>query len=35
MTEIKLTEYQEKVRQAALNAENGDIIVASLALGNQ
>lgn len=27
MTEIKLTEYQEKVRQAALNAENGDIIV--------
>ena len=27
MTAIKLTEYQEKVRQAALNAENGDIIV--------
>lgn len=27
MTEIKLTEYQEKVRRAALNAENGDIIV--------
>ena len=27
MTAIKLTEYQEKVRQAAMNAENGDIIV--------
>lgn len=27
MTAIKLTEYQAKVRQAALNAENGDIIV--------
>lgn len=27
MTAIKLTEYQEKVRQAALDAENGDIIV--------
>ena len=27
MTAIKLTEYQDKVRQAALNAENGDIIV--------